>query len=239
MYGVLYQAALYAVTFQCAIAMARYLPYSLPSDAGNTVGSATNSTMERMCKWGAREEDVNVGPVAHVLPYFILCPSTFTVVMCTIIFLAGIIKLQFLNWDDIWQADMMFMMAVTGTLIQIHWHRILMSIQVFLPINIWMASLLSAIIHPVWRKLFPGHYALCAEIQRKSSEEWARKAAERKRRREGVDLEDGRVENGNYLPEEAPRDDGINESTPLTGRGFLRMDDGAYVGLPDSTDVEF
>jgi hypothetical protein len=107
-YGALYQVALYAVTLSCAAAMTRYLPYSLPSDVGDIVNgtNATNSTTERMCKWGAREADVkpvavrrsiapsiftckNTDKTQYVLPYLILCTSTFTVIQTpTILFTA-------------------------------------------------------------------------------------------------------------------------------------------------------
>lgn len=256
-YGGLYQIALYAATFQCAVAMARYLPYSLPSDVGSGVANGTNSTTERMCKWGAREQEVAVGGLAvrcrppstysslntdkdkRVLPYFILCPSTFTVILCTIIFFPSIIKLQFLNRDDIWQSDMMFFMVFSGTIFPIvdaRGHRILMLIQILLPINIWTGSFFSAVVHPAWRFWFPGNYALCAEIKRKQREEWAKKAGEGRRRAAGDDLEGGMVENGT---ERAVVDEGINENTPLTGQGFARMDDGPHVEHPHSRDVEF
>jgi hypothetical protein len=247
-YGTLYQAVLYGVTFQCAIAMVRYLPYSLPSDIDNPLGNATNSTTERMCKWGAREEDADVGPVAvsrsphslsaiiltSLLPYFILCPSTFTIIMSTIIFFTGIIRLQYLNHADIWQSPMMFFGVFNATIVGTNWHRVLMSIQISLPINIWVASIMSALLHPVWRWALPGHYAKCAEIQRAQREEWARKRRERKRRREGRDLESGVLGEG----EGSAGLNEVDESTPLTGRGFVRMRDGAYVELPHARGIE-
>jgi hypothetical protein len=72
---VLYQAVFHVVMFQCAIAIARYLPYSPPpvvNGLADNSGGATNGTngknrtIERMCKWGAPEEDVD-GPFAVCL----------------------------------------------------------------------------------------------------------------------------------------------------------------------------
>lgn len=170
-----------------------------------------------------------------MLPYFILCPSPFTVVMCTIIFLVGIIRLQYLNRADIWQGDTMFFGMFSGTLAVMNWHRILMSIQISLPINIWGASILSALWHPFWRWAFPGNYAKCAEIQKAQREQWARKREERKRRKEGRDLESCVLGEG----EGSAGLNGVDESTPLTGRGFVRMRDDAYIELPHARDVEF
>ena len=66
----LYQVLLCVVTFECAVAIARYDP-SPPTGAitwstGGTNGS--NSTTERMCRFGAREDDVDVGSLAVCLP---------------------------------------------------------------------------------------------------------------------------------------------------------------------------
>lgn len=80
----------------------------------------------------------------------------------------------------------------------------------------------------------PGHYAKCAEIQRAQREEWARKRRERKRRREGRDLESGVLGEG----EGSAGLNEVDESTPLTGRGFVRMRDGAYVELPHARGIE-
>jgi hypothetical protein len=59
-----------------------------------------------------------------------------------------------------------------------------------------------------------------------------------RKRREGEDLEGGSGVNGNYGTEAAARDDGMNERHHGRDRGLVRMNDGAYVELPHSRDVE-
>jgi hypothetical protein len=71
--GVLYQVVLCVVTFECVVAIARYDPgpvIKVPAGSTGWVSTvtSTNSTTERMCKFGAREDDVDVGPFAVCLP---------------------------------------------------------------------------------------------------------------------------------------------------------------------------
>ena len=62
--GGLYQVAICVLTFYCAVAIARYGPRPGPAiDDPTGTGNATNATVEWMCKWGAREEDVDLKPL--------------------------------------------------------------------------------------------------------------------------------------------------------------------------------
>ncbi len=62
--SILYQALLWIVTLWCAIAIARYGPGPKTDDP---TGNPSNRTVERICKYGAREE-VDLGP-------FLVCCS--------------------------------------------------------------------------------------------------------------------------------------------------------------------
>jgi hypothetical protein len=65
-FGGVHQVLLCMVTFECAVAIARFGPAQAPG--GSTGGvNGSNSTTEPMCKYGAREEDVDVGPL-------VVCP---------------------------------------------------------------------------------------------------------------------------------------------------------------------
>lgn len=58
--GTLNQVFLYTVTFQCAVAIESYLPYSPPpvvDSAPGDGGGSTDGKIERMCKW----PDANIG----------------------------------------------------------------------------------------------------------------------------------------------------------------------------------
>jgi hypothetical protein len=111
----------------------------------------------------------------------------------------------------------MFGMVWVMTILCIKWNHILASLQSCLAVNVWSGMTMSAIFHPIWRLLFPGCYARYVETKRLQREEAARKGEEAKRKRleAAMDMEAG-----------------MNEQTPLTGRGFSRMSDGAYVEIP-------
>jgi hypothetical protein len=73
-YTFLYQILLLIITFYCAIAIARYGPESDTSTAPASLATVlvprlnnTNSTTPHICKYGAREDLVDLGPVKVVL----------------------------------------------------------------------------------------------------------------------------------------------------------------------------
>jgi hypothetical protein len=60
----LYQVFLVVVTFWCALAIARYGSDYANDDSTHGPTNTTNITVERVCRWGAREQDVDVGSMA-------------------------------------------------------------------------------------------------------------------------------------------------------------------------------
>jgi hypothetical protein len=115
------------------------------------------------------------------------------------------------------------------TILSIDWKRILVSLQMYLPINIWVGSSISALFHPFFRWAMPGTYRTLVEQKKKEREERERKREEAKIKRTPRDVEGGRPGE----PREVTRfEAGGNEETPLTGRGFTRMWGGSYVEIP-------
>ena len=108
------------------------------------------------------------------------------------------------------------------TIINVKWNHILASLQNFLALNIWMGVTMSAIIHPIWRLNFPRSYARYAERKRQQSEEAKRKRLQR-------NAEGGAAEVPGHITD---LEVGLNEQTPILGREFSRMGDGAYVEIP-------
>jgi hypothetical protein len=63
LYTFLYQVLLLVITFFCAIAIIRYgRDRDDPSNPPGSIPGDRNSTTPRLCKYGAREEDADLGP---------------------------------------------------------------------------------------------------------------------------------------------------------------------------------
>lgn len=105
------------------------------------------------------------------------------------------------------------------TIFSIDWHRILVSLQMFLPMAIWICTTLTAFIHPIFRLIAPGLYAVVVEISRKQKEEYLRKEEEARKKRLQGDAERGISTPSE--PREPPRFEvEVDEDTPLTGEGL-------------------
>jgi hypothetical protein len=107
-----------------------------------------------------------------VLPYLILCPSTFTVIFATIVFFVGIIRLTYTNRHDVWLIQLIRFMTFC-TIVEIDWRRVMVSLQIYLPINIWIASSVSAIGHLFFKWAFPDTYKKIVEGKEWQRRKWA------------------------------------------------------------------
>ena len=163
-----------------------------------------------------------------MFPYLILCPSTLTLIGACIVFVTGLTKLLYLNRDDIWHIDLI-PITLFLTITSIDWHRILVSLQIYLPLSIWIAVSMSALVHPIFRWVAPGTYRRLVEAREARMAEWAREMEEERKKRLQSDPEGGILGE----PREATAFEvGVNDETPLTGSSFTRMQDGPYVGIP-------
>lgn len=98
------------------------------------------------------------------------------------------------------------------TLVLNHFKDIIVSTQMMLPINLWSTYTMIAVGDALFKWMMPIRYNRLLESRR----ETRRRAKERWNKANGMDLE------ANGLGQ-------IDENTPLTGRGFARDDNGAYV----------
>lgn len=92
------------------------------------------------------------------MPHFMACPSTITLIAATILFLTGIIRLNYHNRDDVLLPH--FIMRTFAPILElIEWKRFFASLQTSAPIIIWSYSTISALFHPIFRWAFPDYYA--------------------------------------------------------------------------------
>ncbi|KAE9379905.1 hypothetical protein N431DRAFT_476955 [Stipitochalara longipes BDJ] len=85
----LYRIDLCLMTLFLAITIGRYGPES-----------EALSRVERKCPNGARENWFQLGLLEDTMPYFMACHSTITFITAIVLFLAGIISLNYHNRDD-------------------------------------------------------------------------------------------------------------------------------------------
>jgi hypothetical protein len=76
-----------------------------------------------------------------ITPYMVLCPSTSFFVLSLVTLITGII-----NFGNLYQGEI----ALTGgysMIFSIDWRNIFVSLQIFRPIDIWIANVLIVVIH--------------------------------------------------------------------------------------------
>jgi hypothetical protein len=155
-----------------------------------------------------------------ITPYAVLCPSTPFFLLSLLTFTAGIIKFNSMHKDDPWLAHPGYMMMVLTNITTIDWQNILISLQIYAPLNIWSISVGLAFAHWLFRMCFPRTYEKVGGVWRRSLEAWWRdleaqraKAVQRQRER-GIDVEAGVEGEGEAQAEgEAQRE--VSEETPL------------------------
>ncbi|KFZ03931.1 hypothetical protein V502_10544 [Pseudogymnoascus sp. VKM F-4520 (FW-2644)] len=205
----LYQLLLCLITFECMLSIARY--DHNPDGSSPVLLSPTNmnATHEHICKISAREADIPVGPLRYAIPYFMLCPSTFTLIGLCIVFVACLIK-----WSSFYSDSpteiLPWIVILTG--LNINWSRILESVQMLLPMYIWIGYTIRALFDTLFQWAMPVSYANLVESKKE-----IRRLAEEKRNKRKI----GDIEGGEQTQ--------FDEETPLTGRGFTRDRNGAYV----------
>lgn len=189
--------------------------------ASRTPLSDANSTTPHICTYGAREDIVDPGYYlivrhlsfcflpnrSHLLsatvcrrtlliipkvitPYVVLCPSTPVLLLSLITFVTGIWKFNALHTEDIYLADG-YSMILSMTIFSIDWHHILVSLQIYLPIFIWIATVMMPVMHWFTKTCFPGVYRRYREAKTAQAEE---AKTQRESRREGgreLDVEQG------------------------------------------------
>jgi len=148
----LYQISLCVMTFILAITIGGYGPESEVLDR-----------VERRCPNGAREDWFQLGFLEAIMPYFMACPSTTTFIAAIILFLTGIIMLNYHNRDDAWLPIYMIW-TFTWTVGFIEWKRFFTSLQILAPMLIWFFSTWSALVHPIHRWALPDNYKRSAEL---------------------------------------------------------------------------
>jgi hypothetical protein len=155
----------------------------------------------------------------YIIPNFMLCPTTSTLIGLCIAFLLGIIRLNYFMRDA---PFIMFPWGIWMTIMNIEWSKgnFLVYFQMFLPINIWIVATLGVLFHPFFLWIMPVRYGRWVEDKKKRREE--REVARIKRKI-------GDIEVGQ------PPGEVNEEASLLTGRGFTRNTDGAYVENPRST----
>lgn len=90
------------------------------------------------------------------MPHFMACPSTTTFITAVILFLTGIIRLNYHNRNNAWLPIFMIsMFSSTAPLIE--WKRFFASLQMLAPIRLWVSRRL-AVLHPIFRWALPGWY---------------------------------------------------------------------------------
>ena len=136
-----------------------------------------------------------------------LCPSTPFLLLSLVTFIAGIWKFNSLQAEHIYLADGYSMMIVMSIL-SIDWHHILVSLQIYLPIFIWIATVVMSVMHWFLKTCFPGLYARYREAKRLQAEQ-LRKEREVAIEREG----EGDVEQGQQCGIHVEEEPG--EETPL------------------------
>jgi hypothetical protein len=102
------------------------------------------------------------------------------------------------------------------------WKDVLGSLQTTLAIILLMMVTLSAIMHLTYRWVAPDYYAMRLQRARVQRQKYQNKLLQRLQR----DVEGAEIEVTSF-------EVGVNDETPLTGRGFARMRDGAYVEIPE------
>ena len=138
------------------------------------------------------------------MPHFMAYPSTTTVIAAIILFLNGIIRLNYHNRNDA-MLRLSIVNMVIAIIKSIRCTRFFASLQERAPNIIWSKSVLSALSHPIFRWAFPDFnatlvrsvHSMCEGFKRGGQPEEPREVAEF-----GV---------------------GVDEDTPLMGRGFSRM----------------
>lgn len=91
------------------------------------------------------------------MPHFIACPSAITLIAATILFVTGIIRVNYHNRDDV-LLPFLIMWTVDSITDSIEWKRFFASLQMSAPIIIWSNSYFSALFHLIFRWAFPGYY---------------------------------------------------------------------------------
>lgn len=138
-----------------------------------------------------------------------LCPSTFTLIGLCIVFVACLIK-----WSSFYSDSpteiLPWIVMLTG--LNINWSRILESVQMLLPMQIWICYTIRALFDTLFQWVMPVTYANLVESKKE-----IRRLAEEKRNKRKI----GDIEGGEQTQ--------FDEETPLTGRGFARDRNGAYV----------
>ncbi|PMD32977.1 hypothetical protein L207DRAFT_518359, partial [Hyaloscypha variabilis F] len=204
LYTFLYQILLVAITFFCAIAIQRYDPSSLPSSHP----SDGNSTTPHICKHGAREDYLDLGPFTPYTPYIILCPSTPTFLFSIFTFVTGIYKFNTLHKVCV-DVTGLYSGLVALFVLNADWRHIFSFLQLLAPFC-WFLSVFVFVMDWMFWVCFPGAHGRLMEMKRAQRE--ARRVEAEKRRKQRVGERGRDIEHGKVV--EAQEE--ASEETPLT-----------------------
>jgi hypothetical protein len=94
------------------------------------------------------------------MPHFMAYPLTTTVIAAIILFLTGIIRLNYHNRDNAMLLPVYIIPTFVTIINQIEWKRFFTSLQERAPLQIWLSSVMSALFHPIFRWAFPDFNAM-------------------------------------------------------------------------------
>jgi hypothetical protein len=138
-------------------------------------------------------------------PTAILCPSTSLFILALVGFTLGVYKFHALQANPYKNA--VGLMINSNIWISIEWTNILVSLKIWLPINIWLASVIMAILHWLWWVCFPTNYGRAREAMKMRIEN----RKEKNKQEQGVKELD--IEMGEAAKREATGE--VGEEMPL------------------------
>jgi hypothetical protein len=97
----------------------------------------------------------------------VLCPSTLFFLLSLITYILGMIKFNVMHKDDIWLVKPGLTMMSGIIITWIDWRHIFVSLHIFAPMNIWSASMISAVLHLLFKLCFLQRYEKFREAKRK------------------------------------------------------------------------
>jgi hypothetical protein len=99
-------------------------------------------------------------------------------------------KFHSLHAEDLYLADCYGMM-IGITIASIDWHHIIVSLQIYLPIIIWIMTVYLPIVHWSYKMCFPGWYISFREVKRLDAVGQRKKMESKRERARTEDIEQG------------------------------------------------
>jgi hypothetical protein len=124
-----------------------------------------------------------------IRPYAVLCPSTPFFLLALVTYITGIIKFNITHKVNVLLGPHVYlMMFISAVSTSVDWRNILVSLQIFAPMNIWAASILLPVMDWLFGIWFPRTYEKMRERWRRAKEEKRAKVGARQEEND-VDVE--------------------------------------------------